>query len=152
MICKTWMKRNIRHYLICSLILAATGAGCGEGGGFNAAKIYPVKGKVVLPDGKPLTSGNVVFVATKSTVSSLAKIETDGSFTLNGLPEGEYKVRLEVGESSHAKKGSPPFPAKYLDEDASDLGATVKSDESANTIELKLTPGGRQKSSPGSSR
>ena len=117
----------------------------------GTAKAYPVKGKVVLPDGKPLTSGNVVFVATKSTVSSLAKIENDGSFTLNGLPEGKY-VCLEVGESSHAKKGSPPFPAKYLDEDGSDLAATVKSDETSNRFELKLTPNGAQNPSPRGSR
>jgi hypothetical protein len=154
MTCNDSMERKIARILMCfvSLTAVVSPSGCGEGSGFGAARAYPVKGKVLLPDGKPLTSGNVVFVATKSTVSSLAKLENDGSFTLNGLPEGDYKVRLEVGESSHAKKGSPPFPSKYLDEDGSDLAATVKSDETANTFELKLTSSGPQKSSLRGSR
>jgi hypothetical protein len=154
MICNDSMERKLRHFLRwCLSLTAVVGiSGCGGGTPFSAANVYPVTGKVLLPDGNPLTSGNVVFVATRSTVSSLAKIENDGSFTLNGLPEGEYKVRLEVAASSHAKKGSPPFPSKYLDEDGSDLSATVKSDETANRFELKLTPNGRQKSSPPGSR
>jgi len=153
MICNDSMERKIRHFLRCCLSLTVAVGICGCGGNpLIAARVYPVTGKVLLPDGNPLTSGNVVFVATKSTVSSLAKIENDGSFTLNGLPEGEYKVRLEVGESSHAKKGSLPFPSKYLDEDGSDLAPTVKSDETANRFELKLTPNGPQKSSPRGSR
>ena len=50
--------------------------------------------------------GRVVFAATKSTITSSANIESDGSFTFkggtngDGLPEGEYKVRLEVGDES----------------------------------------------------
>jgi hypothetical protein len=154
MICNDSMERKLRHFLRwCLSFTAAVGiSGCGEGTSWSAPKAYPVTGKVLLPDGNPLTSGNVVFVATRSTVSSLAKIENDGSFTLNGLPEGEYKVRLEVGASSHAKKGSPPFPSKYLDEDGSDLAATVTSDETANRFELKLTPNHPQKSSPPGSR
>jgi Carboxypeptidase regulatory-like domain len=154
MICNDSMERKTRNFLRCylSLTVAVGISGCGGGSPLSAAKAYPVTGKVLLPDGKPLTSGNVVFVATKSTVSSLAKIENDGSFTLNGLPEGEYKVRLEIGESSRAKKGSPPFPSKYLDEDGSDLAATVKPVESANRFELKLTQNGSQKSSPRGSR
>jgi hypothetical protein len=154
MICSYSMERKTRHFLRCclSLTVAVGISGCGGGSPLGTAKAYPVTGKVLLPEGNPLTSGNVVFVATKSTVSSLAKIENDGSFTINGLPEGEYKVRLEVGESSHAKKGNPPFPSKYLDEDGSDLAATVTPDETANRFELKLTQNGSQKSSPRRSR
>jgi hypothetical protein len=126
---------------------AAGVSGCGQTSGFGTARSYPVKGKVLLPDGKPLTSGNVVFVATKSTVSSLGKVENDGSFVLNGLPDGDYKVRLEASETTHAKKGSPPFPSKYLDEDGSDLAATVKPDETANNFEFKLTSSSPQNSS-----
>ena len=48
-------------------------------------------------------------------------------------------MRLDVGKTSGVKKGASPFPTKYLDEDTSDLTATVKPDDS-NNIELKLTP------------
>ena len=88
--------------------------------------------------------GKVTFVATKSTITSSAKIESDGSFAFkggangDGLPEGDYKVRLEVGARAAPRKGHA-VPKKYLDEDGSDLTATVKPDDS-NNIELKLTP------------
>jgi hypothetical protein len=148
------MDRTIRRFLTCCLLLTAPVGlyGCGVGGFSSGGNVYPVKGKIVLPDGKPLTSGTVVFVATKSTATSLAKIEDNGSFIINGLPEGEYKVRLEVGLSSQAKKGTTPFPSKYLDEDASDLAAKVTSDETANNFDFKLTPNGPQGSLPRGTR
>jgi hypothetical protein len=141
----TWKSSCRFAVWLLSTVIAVSLAGCGESNPLSGLKVYPVKGKVFLPDGKALDSGKVVFVATKSTVTSLANIESDGSFTLSGLPEGEYKVRLEVGESAHAKKGTTPFPTKYLDEDGSDLTATVKPDETSNNFDLKLTP-----NSPGS--
>ena len=61
----------------------------------------------------------------------------------DGLPEGDYRVRLEVGESNSSQGHSRRDNAvseKYLDEDASDLTATVKPDESSNNFEFKLTP------------
>jgi hypothetical protein len=110
---------------------------------------YPVKGKVVLADGKPLAAGNIVFVATESTLTTAAKLDNDGTFTVKGskegLPAGDYLVRIEVDESetgpskakSTRRKGGPvPFPDKYLDEDASGLRATVKPGE--NNFEFKL--------------
>ena len=143
--CLTW-KQSCRHWIwLLGAVVTIALAGCGENNPLSGARIYPVKGKVTLPDGKPLGSGRVVFAATKSTITSSANIESDGSFTFkggtngDGLPEGEYKVRLEVGETSRAKKGTTPFPSKYLDEDASGLTATVKPDET-NNFDFKLTP------------
>ncbi len=112
-------------------------------------KLYPVKGKVVLEDGKPLTSCRIVFVATGSSVSMPAPIENDGTFNIkgnlgDGLPEGDYKIRIEIDESklpagsSKAKRGLP-FPQIYTDEDSSKLTATVTSDAASNNFEFKLT-------------
>jgi hypothetical protein len=131
--------------------LALAVGGCGERNSLTSAKFYPVKGKVLLSDGKPLSSGNVVFVGTKSMVTSTAAIESDGSFTFkgpsgDGLPEGEYKIRIEGGSASGGKSGSDkskstlPFANQFLDEDASGLARTVTSDEANNNFELKLTP------------
>jgi hypothetical protein len=116
----------------------------------DSMTFYPVKGKVLLPDGKPLSSGNVVFVATKTSLTSTADIEKDGSFTVkgskDGLPPGDYKVRIEVegseagsgkGKPVRLKGGSAPFPGKYLDEDTSGLTATVKPGDS-NSFEFNL--------------
>ena len=102
---------------------------------------------MLLPDGKALTSGQVVFVGSKTMVTSSATIESDGSFTFkgasgDGLPEGDYKIRIEGGSGSGGKKGKAnnPFADQFLDEDTSELTATVTSDESKNNFELKLTP------------
>jgi len=126
-------------------------AGC-ESNPLSSMRLYPVKGKILLADGKPLTSGRIVFVAMKSTLTSSSSIESDGTFTVkgstgDGLPEGEYRIRVDVDESklptvkgTTPKRSTPlPFPDKYSDEDTSKLTATVKPDETSNNFEFKLT-------------
>jgi hypothetical protein len=100
--CLTWKSFWRRGVWLLSALVVVGLAGCGERNPLSGLKIYPVKGKVTLPDGKALASGKVVFVATKSSITSSANLESDGSFTFkggangDGLPEGEYKVRLET--------------------------------------------------------
>ena len=127
--------------------LAVAVGGCGDPNPLAGAKLYPVKGKVLLPDGKPLSAGQVVFIGSKTMITSSAPIESDGSFTFksasgDGLPEGDYKIRIEGGSGSGGKKGKAnnPFADQFLDEDTSELTATVTSDETKNNFELKLTP------------
>jgi Carboxypeptidase regulatory-like domain len=123
--------------------LAALLQGCGDDNKApNLGSYYPVTGKVTLPDGKPLAATNVIF---SGPVTSTATTQSDGTFTFkgdkDGLPAGDYKIKLEVVESKGtAKHPILPFPPKYLDEDGSDLTATVKPVES-NSFDLKLTPG-----------
>src|SRR5689334_6539588 len=69
-----------------------------------SASVYEVKGKVLLRDGKPLSSGRVVFVAQEApAVSATGELGPDGSFTLtslrpdDGAVPGKYKVRIEPG-------------------------------------------------------
>lgn len=123
--------------------LAALLAGCGDDNKIpDVGSYYPVTGKVALPDGKPLAATNVIFVGP---VTGTATTQGDGTFVFkgakDGLPAGDYRIKLEVAESKGtAKHPILPFPARYLDEDTSDLTATVKSVES-NRFDLKLTPG-----------
>ncbi len=119
--------------------LAAVAAGCGEGRSASSGKFHPVSGKVTLPDGKPLAGANVVFLGP---YSATAHTEADGTFHVKGekegLPEGEYQVRLEVGGTkSSARKASLPFPSRYLDEDASGLKASV-TPAGPNDFDFKL--------------
>ncbi len=145
--------RGLRpHATVVLLVIMMGGAGCGEHNPLSGMTLYPVKGKVLLADGKPLTSGQVIFVATKSTITSTANIESDGGFSFkapsgDGLPEGEYKVRIAAGSSGPLVKGvggAPkaklPFDTMFLDEDSSGLTTTVTSDENKNNFELKLVP------------
>jgi hypothetical protein len=122
------------------IMLLATLAGCGDGTGGPApvVTVYQVKGKVLLPDNKPLSGGVVYFVPKDGAMTSEGSIRPDGSFSLvtgtsgEGAPPGDYKIRIEPADpsllpnrNSHNRK-KLPFPNKYLDEDSSGLLVTVK--------------------------
>jgi hypothetical protein len=122
--------------------LAALLAGCSGNHAAALGTPYPVKGKVTLPDDKPLPDVNVVF---SGPASAVAKTKGDGTFAFDGekggLPEGEYQVRLEVAEMKKPiKNATLPFPSRYLDEDASGLRAKVTA-AGPNDFEFKLTKG-----------
>jgi len=133
-------------------------SGCEEPNPLRGARLYPVKGKVVLADGKPLRSGNVVFVGIKTQTTSSAALASDGGFAFkgqsgDGLPEGEYRVLVEPSPGTQVKgsgvkaKLNLPYASKYTDEDGSDLKATVTPDESKNEFEFKLEAKSDAKSS-----
>jgi hypothetical protein len=105
--------------------------------------LYEVKGSVLLPDGKLLTSGAVMFEPVKDSLyPATGEIGPDGSFTLktpnagDGAAPGEYRVKIVPDESKlgTVTKGKTttrdlsklPFPPRYLDADTSELTATVK--------------------------
>jgi hypothetical protein len=145
-----WAGKNaLRRFCgVMAAAVAVTSGGCNsDNNPLASATLYPVTGTVLLPDGKPLSSGHVVFIATASTVTSTATIESDGKFAIKtdsggGLPAGDYKIRIEAGSGSVAKSKSslPPFDGQFLDEDTSKLTATVTSDETKNNFEFKLIP------------
>ncbi len=138
------MVRTTSLWLVAAVGIAV--AGCGQGS-FRSGPDYPVKGKVLLADGKPLRSGRVVFVSSQTALSYAGPIGDDGGFELKqgdrvGAPAGDYKVRVEIDETSlpksHGKSSNLPFPAKYRDEDTSKLTATVKA-EPENPFEFRLS-------------
>lgn len=122
--------------------LAVLAGLCGCGGGSDSpqvVKVFPVKGKVELADGKPLNGGHIYFVPKGGLTTSDGVIGADGTFSLStgasgeGAPPGEYKVRVEHDDvvKTATKKGAgkkPPYPPKYADEDGSGLTATVKAE------------------------
>jgi hypothetical protein len=128
--------------LVALLFASIVATGCG--GDPNAppiVKVYDVKGKVVLADGKPLTDARIFFVPKDGIMTPVGTVGSDGSFSLRtgqsgeGAAPGEYKVRIEPedasllpGAKAPAKGKKLPFPAKYLDEDTSHLIATVKAE------------------------
>jgi hypothetical protein len=100
--------------------------------------VYEVKGKVVLADGQPLSSGWITFVPKGDLpVTPSSEIHPDGTFSLvtggsgEGAPPGDYKVRVEAPQFQQAAPKSrkkPVFPAKYNDEDSSGLVITVRAE------------------------
>jgi hypothetical protein len=148
-ILESWIKRpaprRVTWFLTGMFVFVL--AGCGDRNPLDGLPLYPAKGRVMLADGKPLSAGRVVFVSTKPSVTVAATIDSDGRFAFkgvpgDGLPEAEYKIRIEPGSSSGTKgsksKMNLPFATSYLDEDFSELKATITPDESKNTFEFKL--------------
>src|SRR5262245_1500105 len=155
-VCLMWIEYQTPTIRILCLLLACcltTGAaGCGDPNAVQAQKVYPVKGKVLLGDGSPLKSGQVVLVSSTRPEEYTGAIKDDGTFEVktsygDGAPEGTYKVRIDPEVSALSKsKGKPssrkvganlPFPARYTEESTSDLSVTVKPGEN-NLESFKL--------------
>jgi hypothetical protein len=129
------------------LAVVAGIAGCSSSSGAPpSVKVYEVKGKVLLPNDKPLNGGHIYFVPKDGAMTSEGKISPDGSFSLStgnsgeGAPPGEFRVRVEPDDPALLAANRPgragktlPFPARYLDEDTSGLVFTLK--PQANQLE-----------------
>jgi hypothetical protein len=122
------------------LILAVV-VGCGDSDNTIPPR-YPVRGRVVLSNGKPLNAGRIAFVPKDvRTPPATGSLGRDGSFSLttkdegDGAAVGEYKVRIEPASVPGGRREGrrPRFPVKYVDEDSSGLLVTVR----AETNQLK---------------
>jgi len=119
-------------------VVISSAAGCS-----TTAGAYPVKGKVVRTDGKPVTSGQIEFRGENASASG--PIQPDGSFTLgsnvpgDGALPGKYKVYLSGDCLGSGYDGKPAeVDAKYGDADKSGLEFEVKAQ--TNTFEIKVDP------------
>ena len=120
-------------------------AGCGSG--VEAKKTGTVSGKITV-EGKPLTQGCVGFVSSTIGASAGGDLREDGTYTLDGpVPVGEYRVFLTppgLGDTPPGVESEQPqqelkgVPEKYLEEETTDLTATVK--EGENTFDFDLKP------------
>ena len=128
----------IRTTFFISLILVL---GCAEG-----VKTFPTTGKVIYKsDSKPF-QGIVYFEAvTPPHTRSMAKTNTDGTFSMStvkeggGAVEGEQVVRIDVDQTDEVqvKDKVKNIHPKYLDFATSPLKVKVESGKANNfTIEL----------------
>jgi hypothetical protein len=107
--------------------------------GCGGKKLYPVEGKVVFPDGTPLTGGWVEFepLDAKGTVSAKGRIQTDGTFRLgthgedDGAIEGRYRILVV-----------PPLPPRLEERKAFKpvIAPRYQSFEKSG-LEFTVTPG-----------
>lgn len=129
------MTRSAGVAILVGLLVGLSGCGSGQYSG----PVYPVKGKVLLATGKPLTTGSVQFIPESGGALASGKIGSDGSFSLvsldkrEGAAPGSYKVRIEPSLEMTAPRGKSrtalPFALKYTDDDGdTGLTATVKAE------------------------
>jgi len=121
-------------------------AGCG---GKSLPPLSPVKGKVTLKDGQPLTGGQVTFVPEVPDKDSKiglpgGPIGSTGEYEIftegqRGAPSGKYKVTINPGMvPQQGAKGPPklPFDSKYQRLEATPLRAEVP----GGSFDFKLDP------------
>ena len=121
-------------------LLCIVALGCG-GSGKSYRQIptdpaYPVKGRVLLSDGKPAKTGTVIFQPVeRSGIEARGKIGNDGSFALtsrndgDGALSGEYNFVVVIPP---VRKDLTKY-AKYANTETPLLKATVST--SANALE-----------------
>jgi len=139
---------RIRSAWFCLLLTAFLPLGCGE----KLPPLAPVKGKVFLPDGKPLTSGQVSFV--RETVDpdvklppSSGTIDSDGNYEIktggnSGAPLAKYKVTVTPDMSKggmEQPKGEPLYDQKYKESTKTPFKFEVVESPEAGRYDLKLT-------------
>ena len=120
---------------ILTLVLFTFGlASCSKSAGRKP--VFPVSGRVLLPDGKPAEHALVVLHPVGETAEGAgkphAKVSADGTFKLttydadDGAPAGEYRVTVELwlagkGDEPPANRLNP----KFSKPETSGLTATV---------------------------
>lgn len=132
-----------RH--VCGILLMATLALSGCGGGTGQPKSAHVTGKVTF-QGQPVTEGRLTFMSSISAGS--VEVTSEGTYRLTeGVPPGKYKVVLtppsitkppKVGEAAPELKKFNNIPEKYRTETTTTLFAEIK--EGNNTVDLELKP------------
>ena len=136
--------------LTVSTLLLLTFAGCGEG----LPPTYPVEGRVVLPDGKPLSGGLVEFQSIGGegmSVNASGTIGADGSFRLTTYKEDDGAVAgrhraivrppredLDIEDAATAGRPEPIIDPRFENYDTSGLEFTVK--EGANRFTIPVEP------------
>ena len=111
--------------------------GCGTGK-------YPVRGRVTLDDGTPLSRGLVVFESLDGTQGARGMIQPDGRYELSsarpgdGVRPGRYRVLVSALDMSDVpdEQKSLPFDVKYTRFQTSGLEVEVKAGRNDVPIEL----------------
>ena len=123
---------SARWLRTCLALLVSALVGCQ---GSSSSPTFEVKGKVLLSNGKPLSSGLVKFVSADGSQPEVSgEIQSDGVFALttrnpgDGAAAGKYKVKIEPIGRKDPRKSRLNFPAKYVDEDSSGIEVTVRAE------------------------
>jgi hypothetical protein len=130
------------------ILLAAAAGGCSR-----AAPLVPVTGRVVFPDGAPVTFGTIEFALRSGGPPARSAIDAEGRFALQtagraGARSGEHTVivvQLAVAEGvePHTHKAPHTAPRRVSPRHAqagrSGLSALVKPD-TPNDLLITVTP------------
>ena len=130
-------------------LLLAGALGCGSGN----PPTYPVQGKVVFADGKPLTTGGIVLTESITGehvhINARGAIDANGEFRLttfnddDGAVAGQHRVMVRAKRDSddYIKRGIIPRPVidpRFENYETSGLEFTVQQGKNEFTLEVQL--------------
>lgn len=161
MFCKTLKNhcttlRRLRQFCFGASIASLLLVGCSSGKK-DVGPTGDVSGTVTM-DGKPLTTGTVVFTNYETGSTGAGTLDDAGKFTLkNPLAVGKYKISFEPPAASQpedataikdARKAAESIPLGYQSATSSGENREVK--EGENSFEFKLRKSGPPGSAGGS--
>jgi hypothetical protein len=130
----------IKGALLAALLLGC-GCGCGAKGAGSSPTLIPVKGKVTFK-GQPLTTGTVRFEPEDYGRPATGALQSDGTFVLSTLTEGDgvvaghHRVSI-IGANATSKSKSAGLPRKYGDGASSKLEADVSAEKTEFTFDIR---------------
>jgi hypothetical protein len=94
-----------------------------------------VKGRVLLPDGKPAASADVWIEDRdgEGTTSALAFCDADGSFVIEGVGPGVHRVGAQEDSFREEKDARPPHTGEVA-------GVRVAEGATVENVEIRLAP------------
>ena len=110
--------------------------------------VYPVSGRIVDADGKPVAGATVIFCPVENVYDNANKpaglADEQGSFALttysqdDGAPAGDYLVTVQCRTGARKSGHAPPdrLGGRFTDPTKTPLRAAVVKGE--NTVEIKL--------------
>jgi hypothetical protein len=144
---KTHLLFILLGYLLC------TSMGCGTSGSETpkeAKEVSEVRGKVLLPTGRPLKGGRLIlrpFGGVKNATKVYADIDDDGTFTAKSdgakqkIVASNYKVFISLSGDPKNRLLEKVVPEKYLDvrEEDYETDLFINLNEQTSDIVLKMT-------------
>jgi hypothetical protein len=127
-------------YLILAFVLQDRG---------DRVPVYPVKGRVVFPDGTPVRLGTIELESTVHKTTSTGRINEDGTFVLgtystdDGAPEGPHKaivmqMVIADGTTEHVKDHGKPVDPRFANPRTSGLSFEVQPGENDLLVRVKV--------------
>jgi hypothetical protein len=95
--------------------------GCGEEKGGTELVPASATGKILLPDGSPMSGGKIIFAPDEDGFPKVdTTIKGDGTFAIEKALPGLYNIAIDSGGSASS------MPVKYKSISTSGLTATLK--------------------------
>jgi hypothetical protein len=129
--------QGIKQAIVAVMLFGLT-SGCGAKGSGTLPDLLPVKGKVTFK-GQPLTTGTIRFEPDDFGRPATGKLQSDGTFVLTTLKEGDGVVsghhRVSITSPDIKSKVGAAL-VKYLKTSKSKLEADVSPEKTEFTFDL----------------